>query len=425
MGKSWKLLQQKKFRSPRYLLPWLAVGTGVLLVAGGLSYALWPDKPKTAGDTHGPRVSDLAAQITVEEQQPTPAPVSASSLVPLASAAAPATAQKNIGIAAGGILTAMSQAALNQYTAEVKALGVQWVRWDIEWLTVQEGGPSSYDWSGADRVVNTLKSAGINSVVVLAYAPAWARQGVCVGDDKCAPANPDDYARFARQAAARYAPQGVHHWEIWNEPNYVNFWQPAPDAVAYTALLKAAYGQVKAVDPGAVVLSGGLAAAANEDGNVAPTDFVRTMYQQGAKGALDGLALHPYSYPVVPDYKASWNFWQQMSTIHSVMEQSGDGHKIWITEFGAPTGGPGTARTVSQLEFNYPHDYMTEAAQNDIASNALGLYKQNASWLDGFFWYNLKDNGTSSSTAENFFGLLRYDGSKKPAYATFQNAIKQ
>lgn len=40
-----------------------------------------------------------------------------------------------------------------------------------------------------------------------------------------------------------------------------------------------------------------------------------------------------------------------------------------------------------------------------------------------FFWYSLKDSGINKDTPENFFGLLRNDWSKKPAYDVFRNAI--
>jgi hypothetical protein len=39
------------------------------------------------------------------------------------------------------------------------------------------------------------------------------------------------------------------------------------------------------------------------------------------------------------------------------------------------------------------------------------------------FWYTFQDAGTSTSTSENFFGLLNYDGSTKWSYQTLQWAI--
>lgn len=39
---------------------------------------------------------------------------------------------------------------------------------------------------------------------------------------------------------------GVHAYEVWNEPNIVNFWAPGPDPARYTQLLKLAYPAITA-----------------------------------------------------------------------------------------------------------------------------------------------------------------------------------
>jgi len=41
-------------------------------------------------------------------------------------------------------------------------------------------------------------------------------------------------------------------------------------------------------------------------------------------------------------------------------------------------------------------------------------------WAGPFFWYGLHDGGTSTTTVENFFGILRFNGSHKPAYSALQ-----
>ena len=64
---------------------------------------------------------------------------------------------------------------------------------------------------------------------------------------------------FAGAVAARRRTGGSPDFEIWNEPNNVVFWQPAPNPAAYTAALLAAYAAIKAVDPEGTVITGGLA----------------------------------------------------------------------------------------------------------------------------------------------------------------------
>jgi hypothetical protein len=39
------------------------------------------------------------------------------------------------------------------------------------------------------------------------------------------------------------------------------------------------------------------------------------------------------------------------------------------------------------------------------------------------FWYSGRDTGTSTSDREEHFGFLRFDGSKKPAYAAMSAVL--
>ena len=212
--------------------------------------------------------------------------------------------------------------------------------------------------------------------------------------------------------AARYEPKGVGTFEIWNEPNNVVFWQPAPNPAAYTADLIAAYQAIKNVDPPAFVLSGGLAPERNDGTNISPVTFLQRMYAYGARGHFAGVGYHPYSYPALPKTYASWSGWSQMDqtspSIRSVMAANGDsGKRIYITEVGAPSGGPGGVGQTSQA---------TEFTQAIEAAKT-------TSWIGGIYLYTWQDDGTDTSNTEDWFGLLTAAGRHKPAYAAVKNAI--
>lgn len=328
------------------------------------------------------------------------------------------------GIAAGGGLPWYSQADLNTYFANLKDLGVQWVRWDVDWSVVQYKDVNTFNWVDFDKVANTAKAYGIKSIVTIDYAPQWAVVGGCPVDKHCPPTDPNTYATFAGIVAARYKGT-VSAYEIWNEQNYPLFWYPSANVQSYINLLKLAYTKIKSVDSQVIVMTGGLAAGADGGGTIAPITFVNALYASpDARNYFDALALHPYSYPVSPDYVAVWNSWQQMYKIHDIMVQAGESaKKIWVTEYGSPTGGPGTMRSLDQLAFNYGSDYMSEAAQQSMVQRTFQLYSQNKSWIGGFFWYSLRDNGTSKTDPENFFGLLRNDWSHKPAFDSLKALI--
>lgn len=326
------------------------------------------------------------------------------------------------GIAAGGGLVFLSQKDLNQYFESLKSLGVGWVRWDIDWSVVQPNNATNFHWEGTDRVVATAKRHGINSLGIITYTPKWAADKSCIADFGCEPADPKAFGLFAGEVALRYK-DSITYWEIWNEPGSAFFSGQKQDAKKYADVLIEAYTEIKKINSQSLIICAAVGITENEQDS--PYTFIKTLYTLGANQYFDAVALHPYAYPASPNYKASWNSWQQITSIHQVMIDNGDkAKKIWITEFGAPTGGSGMSYNINQFEgFKYGADFMTESAQQDLATEAINFYRQHMDWMGPFFWYSLKDGGTSRDTPENFFGLLRFDGSKKPAYDVFRNAI--
>jgi hypothetical protein len=334
--------------------------------------------------------------------------------------AAATFANNRFGIATGGDLVYYSQTDLDKYFQNIKDIGATWVRWDIDWTYVQSYSVANYNWDGVDRVANTAKKFGINSLGTIDYSPQWAQAKICPTDKQCPPADPNTFAHFAGMVAARYS-ETITNFEIWNEPNLEGFWYPV-NAQSYVSLLKVTYTEIKKNNPNANVISAGLAPAADDGVNVSPITFINTYYSLGAQNYFDALGFHPYSYPVAPSYVASWNAWQQIDTIRQMMISHGDsGKKIWMTEYGAPTGGPGEMQEINNLQFTYNADYMSENAQNEMAKGVIASYKVAADWMGPFFWHTLLDKQPDRSTPENYFGLIRYDGSKKPSYITLKN----
>lgn len=296
----------------------------------------------------------------------------------------------------------------------VRATGSKWVRMDIEWASVQWAGPTYYDWTVYDNAINAALSKGMKVVGILDYTPAWARPA---GTTKMyPPTDVSTYVNFIHQAVRRYAPLGVHHWEIWNEPNSTTFWKPTPNVAAYANLLRAAYQAIKQDDSTAIVISAGLSPATDDGINIAPVTFLTQLYAVGAGTSMDAVGFHPYSFPAMPSDAYQWNAWQQMEntspSLRSVMMQNGDtDKKIWITEYGAPTDGPQGSTAV------------TEQQQANMLNEAYRL-AMTYDWAGPVMWYSFKDKGTDTNTMENFFGMLRFDSSPKPAYSIYFNFPK-
>jgi hypothetical protein len=98
-----------------------------------------------------------------------------------------------------------------------------------------------------------------------------------------------------------------------------------------------------------------------------------------------------------------------MLNIHDIAVAQGDANKkIWITEVGGATGGP------------HP---ISESLQAQIVQEAAQL-RNSYAWAGPLLWYNYQDLGTNPYVSQNFFGLIRANGTHKPAYDSFVQAVR-
>ncbi|RJQ32853.1 MAG: glycosyl hydrolase family protein [Actinobacteria bacterium] len=321
---------------------------------------------------------------------------------------------ERIGFSMGNRMIGLSDQELANQLNGMAAMGVKWIRHDFDWNVIQSTNSTTYNWSSYDRLVTAVNQRNMKLLPILTYTPGWARRADASSSMFSAPANNDQFATFAKTTVTHYAAMGIRDWEVWNEPNITNFWQPAPNVAAYTDLLKKAYVGIKQADPNATVVSGGLSPATTSYGNIAPRDFVSGMYANGVRSYFDVLGHHPYCFPALPSSYYDWSAWSQMSdtstSIRSIMASFGDSDKnIWGTEFGCPTNGRSDVNESLQAQ----------------TIEAAALQMQNKPWLEKLFIYSYKDIGTSTSTIENFFGVIRYDGFYKPAYYSIKSILMQ
>jgi len=146
----------------------------------------------------------------------------------------------HIGIALGETLATLNEQELAVVLDDLVSLGVTWIRVDISWSSVQPDSADVYFWDDVDRIMHAANLRNIKVLPILTYTPRWARSGACVYTSKCAPDNPEMFGVFTRAVVKRYAPLGVHAWEIWNEPNLTLFWKPDADPEYYVRLLRVA-----------------------------------------------------------------------------------------------------------------------------------------------------------------------------------------
>lgn len=301
--------------------------------------------------------------------------------------------------------------------ADYKALGVTWVRYDLDWSVIQPRGPEHYDLRHQDMIISALTEAGINVLGLIVYTPRWANNDA--PSKFYPPIDHAAFATFAAHLAARYSARGVHAWEVWNEPNLAAFWSPSADVAAYAALLKATSIAIRKVDPQATILFGGLAQPWDRDGNISVLKFLQGLYDAGARPYFDAAANHPYFSPNFPT-NMDGNNWQKMfntvPSFLSIMARNGDESKaLWVTEVGAPTAGADAYGTV-----------IPESAQALMLSQVYTFAADpRYAWLGPVFWYNYRDfpvAPTPEPLSECCFGLRRADGTNKPSHDAYQTA---
>lgn len=313
------------------------------------------------------------------------------------------------GFAVGQWILWEDDASLQRDLDGMAATGARWLRIELHWDSIQAAGPDSYRWAVHDRVVTQAAARGFRIVLMPLYTPAWARPAGT--DIRTPPTDPQDFARFVRAAVRRYRAYGVRHWELWNEPNLTLFWAPAPDAAAFTSLLCAGYGAAKAADPGATVISGGMAPAKDSPGwSIGQLRFLGQMYDAGAQGCFDHLGMHPYNFPWDPSIPEAWNSLYTLPYLWYVMDAHGDGDKqIWATEAGGyPTGTMPLA--------------IPESQQPGRITETLDIWNS-YTFVGPYFWYEWRDQSCAPEVWIDAMGLVRCDHSPKPGRDAFVNAI--
>jgi hypothetical protein len=293
-------------------------------------------------------------------------------------------------------------ASLDDQFDALAAMKVTWVRVDVDWSVI-EPVQSQLDWSSTDMLVDRALAHGMRVLLVLLFSPPWTTR--TPGEARARPDDTTAFANFARVAAQRYAGRGVHHWEIWNEPNTGTFWPPKPDVREYGRLFRAAAGAVRTVDPRATILLGGLSPEYDnsDTADIDPAGYLEQLYDDGTAQLADAIALHPYTFPSMPmdrTQRTTGGF-RDLPALHQLMVRRGDGNKkIWITEYGAPTGTGQYA-----------------VSERDQAAILLAARQQvdTWDWAGPLIYYELADGGTDPADIEQNFGVLRADNSPKAA----------
>jgi hypothetical protein len=267
----------------------------------------------------------------------------------------------------------------------IAGAGVGWAREDFQFSYIAPTpDPAYWRWECVERSVELLSARGVAVLGVLGGpVPGWS-VGEAGGPDSRRPPDIAAFASFAGAAAARFAGR-VRAWQIWNEPDNPLYWAPTPDPAAYAALLQAAARAIRAADPHAQILSGGLVSPDPARG------FLEALHAAGAWQSFDVVAVNPYADPWSPEDGQIGAM--GVGAVKALVERLGP-KPIWATEFGWSSGPADRTREAGAS--------IDEQAQADFLVRSAVLVR--AAGAERVFWYKLKD----TDPANNFYGLLRF-----------------
>lgn len=291
---------------------------------------------------------------------------------------------------------------------KVEAAGIGWVRIDFVWALV-ELQDDVYDWTLYDDIVAAAQARRLQILAIIAYTPDWATDGPPISG---VPRSVADWEEFCFLAAARYA-QTIHSWEVWNEPNLDHFWDGSRSEYI-DLILRPAADAIRAADPDAQV--GGPALAHLISGD---RDWYRWLLEvlEQAGDRLDFATHHAYDSDGHDDVTEKLNadtvfggnpaLWDLVppSTREVLTEAGWFPRPVWLTETGWAT------------------DQVSEAQQATYYEGLLSQWFEGdplQDWIDKIFFYVIQD---FTMPEIPLWGILRTDGSEKPAYAAYRDFI--
>ncbi len=282
--------------------------------------------------------------------------------------------------------------------------------WSAAWPT-----QGTMNWATFDAQMASAAAAGLSVLPIVYSTPRWL--GVSpltlpVGSEL----ERAVWQTFLTRAVKRYGPGGhfwsahpnlpykpIRAWQIWNEENATFYTEPV-SVPKYARLLKLSSRALKAADPSATVVTGGLYGHPRYDGAISASRFLKDLYQvKGIKSAFDVVGLHPYASDV-EDMRS------QIVGIRSIMKWEWDGGTpVWVDEFGWGSG---------YEKFNY--DKGPEGQKEVLVAALKMLIANQRRWKIGrTYWFSWEDVPPPACYYCTTSGLFTADLTPKPAWYGF------
>jgi len=292
-----------------------------------------------------------------------------------------------------------SVADLQRSISLMKEAGVGWVRMDFLWEEIEpEAG--EFEFAKYDKIVDLLSANNIMILGILDYSTPWAT--ACMGWNY-PPEDNSLFVNYAVKVVAHYKDK-VQYWEVWNEPDSSTYWAKQDGLKSYCSLLKDVYIAAKKANPDCKILNGGLANGLSS---------VNKLYDNGAKDYFDILNIHFFETPLHRNAIKGVIAYPRLA--YKVMSRNGDAHKkIWITEIGCPGVKNGTRADNWWMGKN-PNERKQAAWLKKVYTEL--LKDKN---VEKIFWAFFRDCRDHWANGVDYFGLVRWDYSRKPSFKAYK-----
>ncbi len=299
-----------------------------------------------------------------------------------------------------------------------EAIGARWIRLHdfgdyCHWYQV-EPAPGIEVWH--DREIDELAAAGFTIMANLGHPPTWASspRGHATADRAWGNSPPRDIAEwsdYVRKTVQHYSSR-IKMWEIWNEPYNKDFFDGTPEE--YVALLRAAYGVIKSVDPDAMVIGGCFTPARDE--------WTNRVLAAGALPSMDAMSFHYYWGPRDVEGGASSAMSRAVAHYTNLMLHHGRVLPLFLTEGGVRS---------MPLESDLPEHDAVPVASDAVFALVAGIAELLSTGVSriGYYYAGPTDARAHwySTVTTGAYGLFDYRSALKPtavAYAVVEHALR-
>ncbi|MCA9972651.1 MAG: hypothetical protein KC425_20675, partial [Anaerolineales bacterium] len=302
--------------------------------------------------------------------------------------------------------------------AAADELGVGWTRVRFQWAETQADGPDGWAPRVTDAQIDAELAAGREVVGLLIGIPDWARaadrlpRGLWLAHD-----DPDNsWGVFVKTAVTRYRGR-ITHWIIWNEPDIAageiaHTWDGS--VADFAQLQRVAYLAAKEAAPESVIHLSAFTYWA--DYYAGTEQYMARLLDELQRDPEAARHNHYFDVATAHLYFQPDQIYALLSYFTDLLRQRGLPQPLWLVETNAPPMDDPAWPVAA------PFLQVTQAEQAAFMPQALAAAL--AAGAERVAVFKLQDTADDRAANPEPFGLLRRDGTRRPAFASYRVAMQ-